>query len=43
MSTMQRNGVCKNLGDCLITSIAFIAVLVAWIALVCWMLCDKVT
>jgi hypothetical protein len=41
MGIMQRNGICEDTGDCLITSMAFIAVVIAWIMLVCWMVCDK--
>jgi len=36
MGILQRNGLCRDAGDCLITSVAFVAVLIAWIVLVIW-------
>jgi hypothetical protein len=36
MGIMQRTGICCDAGDCLITSIAFIAVLISWFVLICW-------
>jgi hypothetical protein len=42
MGIMERNGLCHDAGDCIVTSLAFIAVLVAWIILLCWMLCGSI-
>ena len=40
MGMMERNGMCRDAGDCFITSLAFLAVLIAWVILLWWMLFD---
>jgi hypothetical protein len=36
MGIMQRSGMCRDAGDCLVTSAAFVAVFIAWVVLVFW-------
>lgn len=38
MKIIERSGICHDdTGDCLITSLAFLAVLIAWLILLWWM------
>jgi hypothetical protein len=36
---MKDNELCNGASDCVMTSLAFIAVIIAWIILLCWMVC----
>ena len=41
MGMMKRNGMCTDTSDCITTGLAFLVVLIEWVALLCWMMCDK--
>ena len=41
MGFLRDSGRCEGVGDCFITSLAFLTVIIAWIVLLCWMACDN--
>jgi len=43
MRLINRFWVCNDPSDCLATFLGFLVVLIEWIALLCWMMCDKVS
>jgi hypothetical protein len=43
MNLMNRIWTCNGPSDCLTTLLGFLVVIVAWLALLCWMFCDKVS
>jgi hypothetical protein len=41
MGIMKRNEMCNDASDCVITGLAFFAVMCAWVVLLYWMMSDQ--
>jgi hypothetical protein len=41
MGIMKRNEMCNDASDCVMTGLAFFAVMCAWVVLLYWMMSDQ--